>query len=99
MPKHGSRGFRWADLAMEHQKAISFYTASKGSFPDYTPCPRQTDAYLSCLDAADYAAIKCAKEKVALSECIDSSPMVSSPLQPLSPPLVSTRDTTAYILF
>jgi hypothetical protein len=24
--------------------------------------------------------------------------MVSSPLQPLSPPLVSTRDTTAYIL-
>lgn len=79
MPKHGSRGFRWADLAMEHQKAISHYTASTGRFPQYMPCQTQTDTYLSCLEGADFSAIECAKEKMALTACIDTSPMVSPP--------------------
>ena len=80
MPKRGSRGFRWADLAPEHQKAVSHFTASGGTFPYYEPCFEQTEAFSSCLKHNDFEPVMCHKEKMALTACIDTKPMVSSAL-------------------
>ena len=76
MPKRGSRGFRWADLAPEHQKAVSHFTASGGTFPYYEPCFEQTEAFSSCLKNNDFEPVMCHKEKMALTACIDTKPMV-----------------------
>ncbi|KAA0147220.1 hypothetical protein FNF27_05128 [Cafeteria roenbergensis] len=75
MPKRGSRGFRWADLAPEHQKAVSHFTASGGTFPYYEPCFEQTEAFSSCLKHNDFEPVMCHKEKMALTACIDTKPM------------------------
>jgi hypothetical protein len=79
MAKRSSAGFRWADLAEEHQKAVSHYTASSGTFPQYEPCGRQTTMYMECLAGVGYRPELCSKEKAALTACIDTTPMVRLP--------------------
>jgi hypothetical protein len=77
----GTRGIRWRDLTMEHQKAISFYTSGKGAFPaPPLPCMPEYVSFFRCLletaddddeEEEDHAMSfdKCKAEKAEFYRC------------------------------
>jgi len=69
----GLRGFRWRDLDMNHQKAVSFYAGTRGDFVWYQPCPQETARLYSCMDEAGERIDKCKRERDEYTACIERS--------------------------